>query len=76
MRSVAAGEVSSIHVAYLTDRVLLAEGEGQVYGTQMMLVEGEYQPRGLRDPETVDERRAEAGLCTLAEYRRTFDEGP
>ena len=40
----------------------------------MTLVDGEYQPLDLRDPETVDERRAGARLRTLAEYRRTMRE--
>jgi hypothetical protein len=40
----------------------------------MTLVDGEYQPLDLRDPEAVDERRALAGLCTLTEYRRTMHE--
>jgi hypothetical protein len=69
-----AGEVTPMYVAYLTDRVLLAEGESQVYGTQMTLVDGECQPRDLRDPETVDKRRAVAGLCTMAEYRQVMHE--
>lgn len=56
------------NVAYLTDRVLLAEGESQVYGTQMQLVDGRYRPMSLRDPDTVDERRAAAGLDSLGEY--------
>jgi hypothetical protein len=40
----------------------------------MTLVDGEYQPLDLRDPEAVDERRALAGLWTLTEYRRTMHE--
>lgn len=56
------------HIAYLTDRVLLAEGQSQVYGTQMELANGTHRPRNLRDPATVDERRAEVGLRPIAEY--------
>lgn len=37
-----AGEVAPMHTAYLTDRVLIAEGKSQVYGTQMTLIDGEY----------------------------------
>ena len=71
MRVAPAGEVTPMYIAYLTDRVLLAEGESQVYGTQMALIDGEYRPWDLCDPQTVDGRRAEAGLCTLAEYQQT-----
>jgi hypothetical protein len=45
-----------------------------VYGTQMTMVDGEYEPRDLRDPDTVDERRAAVGLSTMAEYRRLMHE--
>lgn len=67
-------EVRRQDVALLTDRVLLAEGESQVYGSQMTLVDGEYEPRDLRDPDTVDERRAAVGLSTMAEYRKLMRE--
>jgi hypothetical protein len=57
MRVAPGTEVSPGHIAYLTDRVLLAEGESQVYGTQMTMVDGEYRPENLRDPDSVDQRR-------------------
>lgn len=68
MHALPPDETTPKHVAYLTDRVLLAEGQGQVYGTQMELVDGTHRPRNLRDPATVDERRAEVGLDGIAEY--------
>jgi hypothetical protein len=37
------GEVSPSEVAYLTDRVLLAERQPQVYGTQVTRQGGEWQ---------------------------------
>ena len=55
-------------VAYLTDRVLVNEGLEQVYGTQFHVQEGERQPRPIREPGKVDERRASVGLSTLKEY--------
>jgi hypothetical protein len=62
------GEASFASLAYLTDRVLLAEGAPQEYGTQATARDGRYEPRNLRDPAGVDERRASAGLPPLAEY--------
>ncbi len=62
------GEASPAHVAYLTDRVLLAEGKQQEYGTQAIGRESGWAARNLRDPADVDERRARAGLRPLAEY--------
>ena len=62
------GEASRGHLAYLTDRVLLAEGAPQGYGTQATIRDGRYVPMNLRDPVGVDERRASVGLPPLAEY--------
>jgi len=62
------GEASPSEVAYLTDRVLLAEGQPQEYGTQLAGRDGRWQPRQLRDPGTVDQRRATAGLGPIADY--------
>ena len=68
--AVAAGDASKGDLAYLTDRVLVAKGEEQEYGTQWGSdAEGEPEPRTpIRDEANVDARRAEAGLSTLAEY--------
>lgn len=62
------GEASYTDVAYLTDRVLLAEGRPQEYGTQMRARAGGWAPRRLADPEHVDERRAAVSLGPLADY--------
>ena len=74
--AVAAGEASERDLAYLTDRVLLAEGQPQVYGTQMTDEGGHYVPRNLRDPDGVDERRAAVGLGPIAEHLRRHDSDP
>jgi hypothetical protein len=60
------GEASVVELAYLTDRVLLHEGKPQEYGTQAIARDGRFEPRELRDPEHVDERRASVGLRPLA----------
>jgi hypothetical protein len=77
-QAVAGGEASSAELAYLTDRVLLAEGKPQEYGTQFIGCERGWIPRQLRDPEGVDERRAQMGLETLADNasRMSADYGP
>ena len=62
------GEVSQIDVAYLTDRVLLAENKKQIYGTQFTYSNGKWEPKPLGDAGNVDKRRAEIGLKPLAEY--------
>lgn len=63
-----AGEVEPHDLAYLTDRVLLAEGKPQRYGTQLEVKNGKLEPRLLEEPDSVDERRQSIGLPPLAEY--------
>jgi hypothetical protein len=74
--AVEAGEATKSQLAYLTDRVLLAEGEPQVFGTQVTRKDGQMVPLDLRDPNGLDERRAAAGLEPFAEYARLFDHPP
>jgi len=62
------GEVQKDNLALLTDRVLLAEGKKQIYGTQLDITDGKVVPLDLEDPENVDKRRAEVGLEPLAKY--------
>jgi len=68
LRAVERGEASPADLAHLTDRVLLASGEPQLYGTQVAVHEGRYVPVRLRDPDTVDARRAAAGLDRIAAH--------
>ncbi len=65
------------NLAYLTDHVLLARGEPQMYGTQVTVddLRGLASPRTLRDPENVDARRRAVGLGPLADYLRGFEPG-
>ena len=66
-------EVSQTDLAYLTDRVLLAEGKKQLFGTQFTSSGGKWEPRPLEDPANVDKRRAEVGLPPLAEYVKVLE---
>ena len=72
--AVARGEATASQQAYLTDRVLLHEGQPQEYGTQCIARDGRFVPKRLRDPDHVDERRARAGLGPLAGYLATMAE--
>ena len=67
-------EVSQSDVAYLTDRVLLAEGKKQRYGTQFTVANGKWEPRPLEDPANVDKLRKDAGLQPLDEYKKQLEE--
>jgi hypothetical protein len=66
--AVEAGEASATSLAYLTDRVLCAEGKPQRYGTQFTPGPDGLQPQPIEDPMRVDEFRAGVGLGSLAEY--------
>ncbi|MFD7861327.1 DUF6624 domain-containing protein [Streptomyces sp. NPDC059783] len=68
--AVAAGDALPRHVAYLTDRVLVAAGEPQLYGTQYT-DDGNGSNLRLQpvaDPDRLDERRAAMGLEPAVEY--------
>ena len=64
------GQASKGDLAYLEDRVAVAAGEDQQYGTQMRCAEdGSPAPATpIADESSVDERRAEAGLPPLEDY--------
>lgn len=64
-------EIAPDNYALLTDRLAVMDGAPQPYGSQFECHEGEQRLQTeLADSEAVtDERRAEAGLPTLAEYR-------
>jgi hypothetical protein len=73
MSTLPRSEVSQTNVAILTDRVLLKEGNNQIYGSQFVIREGEWVPLRLEDPENVDIRRAEVGLPPMAEYKAMLE---
>jgi len=68
--AVARGEAAPADLAHLTDRVLLAEGKDQIYGTQTTARDGRFVACRLRDPDRVDELRAAVGLEPLEIYLR------
>jgi hypothetical protein len=67
------GEATGAQLAYLTDRVRVGAGEKQVYGTQFRTVDGKLEPSPIEDEANVDRRRKEAGLPSLAEYRKQIE---
>ena len=70
-KAVKAGDAAPRFLAFLTDRVRLADGKPQVYGTQFMsAANGAQVPHPIEDAEHVDERRAAVGLPPIAEYAR------
>ena len=70
MTAASSTEVAPDEIAYLTDRVLVAEGREQLYGTQFTCRAGRHTPRPISYPANVDARRARAGLDSLADATR------
>ena len=64
-----AGDFAGHQYAALLDRVLVSRGEPQVYGTQAGFgPDGEIVLSPVADEATLDARRAEVGLPSMAEY--------
>lgn len=60
--------------AYLEDRVLVNQGEPQIYGTQVIKKDGEIVLKPVRDRATLNERRKSVGLGPIEEYLSQFPE--
>lgn len=62
------GQANPLDVTYLSDRISIFEGGAQTFGTQFDWdANGQLSPAAVRDPETLDERRASVGLPPMAE---------
>ncbi len=63
-------EVDKKDMAYLEDKIRIAEGDQQLYGTQITFNEEKqtYEVIDLENPESVNERRLKIGLDTLGDY--------
>lgn len=67
--AVTRGDCAPLHLAALTDRVLLRATLPQQYGTVIEPAGGTWRPRApMDDPEAIDERRRAIGLDSLADY--------
>jgi hypothetical protein len=62
------GEAEARNLAYLEDRVRVADGRPQLYGTQFQGMGEDLAPHPIEDPDGLDERRQAVGLPPLAEY--------
>jgi hypothetical protein len=77
-RAVAEGDADPSDHAYLVDRVRVAKGQDQVYGTQWGSdAEGNPQPRTpIEDEAMVDVRRSQVGLDTIDAYLEEMANAP
>ena len=69
------GDAPPAHYACLLDRVRMATGKPQVYGSQVVVADdGDLAPWPIEDPNHVDERRARVGLGPLAVHTQMLRE--
>lgn len=59
------------HTAYLMDRVAIAAGKAQWFGTQGTCREGTWEALPVQDADRLEERRGRLSLGSMAEYART-----
>ena len=62
------GDIVPQDFALLSDRVRIARGEPQRYGSQFRASGGINRPQPIDQPEGLETRRAEAGLLSLRDY--------
>ena len=67
-QAVQENEAAGEQLAYLTDRLLVAEKKRQRYGTQLRVVDGQLVPYPIENEAEVDQRRKRVGLPPLQEY--------
>ena len=58
-------EVNSKNLAYLEDRILVAEGKKQIYGTQFKIENGKLVMSPVADLDNLEKRRNKIGLPTV-----------
>jgi hypothetical protein len=63
-----AGELPADDLAKLTDRVLLAQGKPQRFGTQFDWYAGKFKPKGAADIADIEANRRTLGLMPLTDY--------
>jgi len=70
------GDGSKQDYAYLYDRIEIARGREQLYGTQTTgkCVDGKLQLRPIKDIENINNNRADMDMGTIAEYIDPFSE--
>lgn len=74
MQKLTKNEVNYQNIAYLTDRILVAEGKDQLYGTQFYNNRNKLVPRKIKDRTNLNKRRKAMGLSTFEEYEKIMEE--
>jgi len=67
-------EAAASDVAMLTDRLRTHDGLPQIYGTQFRIVDGVLAPFPVEQLDSLEARRARAGLMPMAEYVKLLEQ--
>ncbi len=68
MKDLPGNEVNKSNIAYLVDRVLVAENKPQLYGTQFHSIGDKLVPKPIKNKINLDKRRERMGLSRFADY--------
>ena len=71
-KAVSIGQAKPEFLAFLTDRLKVADGLPQVYGTQMRVVGDKLEPFETEDVENLNARRSSVGLESFEAYLEKF----
>ncbi len=74
MKNIEKGEIALPNIAYLEDRIRVAEGRPQLYGTQFDASGSNFGARLIWDKDNLDKRRKAMGLSTYGEYRELMEQ--
>jgi hypothetical protein len=68
------GDIEQQYIALLEDRILVDEGEKQIYGTQLIKInDGELKLAPLVNPQKVNKRREKVGLTPIEDYLKKWN---
>lgn len=70
MKQLPSDEVNLRNIAYLEDRIRVAGGRPQLYGTQFDRTGKRFGPSHVKDKRNLDKRRKAMGLQPFEEYRK------
>jgi hypothetical protein len=72
-RAVQKGDARGSNLALLVDRIQMGNGRPQVYGSQVVFINGVYSVYKIKDEQNVDKRRAAMGMQPLEEYLKSWN---
>ncbi len=73
MKSLPDGDIDISNIAYLEDRVLVADKKPQIYGTQFYKDGDVWKPNKIEDIANLDSRRQAMGLMPFKEYEKIIN---